>query len=570
MPEIIAHTADGIVLHFPEGTDPAIIQGAIKQHINQVMQPPGPPSFDTQKARNASAVKPIGPTGSPTGYLFGNPQSVEDLRNNVVDKARFILPPLAGAAAATAAAPSAPFTLGAGPIAAGIGANSAIDFLLKQLQSGDKLTADELKDSLKQGTLNEVGGRLLTGALKAGSAFRNAGVPDAASMAILKPTAGQMANSPFLKWVEKTLAPGSKAAAADRSARAGSQVGFNLAGKEAGRSATTVQDPNTMVKLITGELVPEESVGAQKILQRTADYQPIKITPNETTPGHYATGINTSNFDPKLSINQNLAQNPIPLTQTQVTSSGVTQVPIPGAYEIIPGVVKKVPFATDPASLKALMDDPVRLQDALTKSQAAGVGYNVRQDIAGLKIARIQQAATTVENGKMRINTDALENEFNTATKQGADAAESNRIIFKGSKNLSTIKQFYTNLAQTQDKPSSIPFRNMMIKGDAFILGMGMMHAAFSGGSLEALGPAAGFVGIQLGAAGLASLLTKETSGRIMLALANKSAVGVSDAYAGRMLMKGLSGTVNYLVHSDGSKTPVQFGPGGEPKVVGQ
>jgi hypothetical protein len=49
-----------------------------------------------------------------------------------------------------------------------------------------------------------------------------------------------------------------------------------------------------------------------------------------------------------------------------------------------------------------------------------------------------------------------------------------------------------------------------------------------------------------------------------MLALANNEALGVSEQYAARMIMKSISGTGAYLVGSDGSKTPVQVGKDGQ------
>jgi hypothetical protein len=516
---------DGSVIAFPDSMDDATIHAEGLKYLQQVMQPP-PAHLDT---RAAAAIKPIGPTGGPSGYLFGNPHSEEELRNNIVGMGRVVLPPLGAAAASVAATP---YTGGLGTAAAGAGAYTAIDALLKQLQSGKTTSiGSDLSDSAKDAVINEVGGRLIGGVLKTGKAFVNTGVPDPGSILNLKPTASQAFASTgdypiitnVLKFLEDHFASGSKAAAQSTSAELGSEAGFKLAGKVAGRSASTVQDPNTMVKLITGELVPEESVGLQKGLQYSK--------PPFTAP-----------------------------QVVQTAEQGAAA--IPGAYELVPGVIKKTPFATDPASLDAIIKDPERLQTALTKSQAAGLGYNVRQDMAGYQLARIQQEATTqLADGTLQLDANKMAAAFNDP-----EMAASNKILFKGSKNVSDIQQFYKNLAATQDKPGT---SRILRYANTIGIPMSLMHSAISG-NVAGAAVSGGFVAMELSAAALAKALTNPQSGRLMLALANKDALGVSEQYAARMLMKAISGTTVNLVGEDGSKVTSKVGSGGELKTVGQ
>lgn len=542
MADTIAVTPDGVEHKFLEGTDPAVIQRVIKQHIANVMKPPPPVN---QNAINAAAVHPVGPTQSPSGYLYGNAQTPEELRNNIVDIVRTIGSPLAGAGAAVAAAPSAPFTLGAGPVAAGIAGYTALDTLLKQLKSDKKTTlGEDVKDSALEGTLNEVGGRLIGGVYKTGKALANAGIPDPQSILNLAPTAGQVLKStgqhPWLAAIvnslENTFAGGSKAAAQANSAELGVAKGMRMAAKEAGRSVGTVSNPNDMVKLITGELVPEERQLAGKIVERTADYQPIKVVPSET---HF---IDTSN-------------GPSPFTQTRVTGP-VEQVPVPGGYEILPGIIKKTPFATDPASLNALIADDVRLQDALTKSQAAGLGTNVRQDMAGFHLARIQQDATKIVNGVTTIDTDQV-----LTALSNPKMASSNKVLFRGSTGLDNMKEFYKTLGQTQGQVGG--GSRILRYANTFGLPMSFLYSAMHGNA-AGMGASAGMAVLELSAAGLAKLLTTQQSGRLMVALASGAPLGVSDQYAARMVMKSLSGTPNYLVDGKGNRTPVQVGANGE------
>src|ERR1017187_1656108 len=107
MPEIIAHAPDGAELHFPDGTDPSVIQGAVKKHLGQ---PAITNPYDSLITPRQDI--PTGLPQTPGGPTYQTPlasdKTLEFMRN--------ILPPAARAAAATAATP---YTGGLGPFAAG-------------------------------------------------------------------------------------------------------------------------------------------------------------------------------------------------------------------------------------------------------------------------------------------------------------------------------------------------------------------------------------------------------------------------------------------------------------------
>lgn len=54
MPDIQAHLADGTTLHFPDGTDPSVIQRVVKSRVGQSVPIGGLPSFDPSKAQALS------------------------------------------------------------------------------------------------------------------------------------------------------------------------------------------------------------------------------------------------------------------------------------------------------------------------------------------------------------------------------------------------------------------------------------------------------------------------------------------------------------------------------------
>ncbi len=431
-----------------------------------------------------------------------------------LEASRYILPPAAAAAAGSAAAP---VTGGLGSFAAGTAAYTALDTLLKRLKSGDKVPlGEDLLSSAGEGLLNETGGRVIGKGISTVKAFNKLGTPDPSSILNLKPTASQALASTgdhsiatsIMKFLEDHFASGSKAAAQTESARLGSEKGFKIAAKEAGRSVSTIKDPNAMFGLIETGLVPESSVG------------PVTIKPK-------------------------------PVSRSS---------PVSGQYEVIPGVVKEVPFATDPASLDKLFRDPVKLQDALTKGQAAGVGYNVRQDMAGYQLSRIQEAATSrAADGSIRIDPVKIQNAL-----YDPEMIASNKILFKGSNGLSNAQQFYKNLAYTQDKPGT---SRILRYANTIGIPMSLIHSAISG-NVAGAAAAGSLVGVELSAAALAKALTNPQSARLMLAMANKDALGVSEQYAARMIVKAISGSVINLVNQDGSKTPAKVGFGGELKPL--
>ena len=496
MPEVIAHTTDGATLHFPDGTDPSIIQKAIKSHISAVMAPPPPPD---PRAPSANVIKPVSGglnQATPSNYMVGNPSTAAEGANNSIEFLRNILPPAAGAVAGAVATP---YTGGLGTAAASGAAYTGVDALLKQLKIGNKESIpDSLKDSLVQAAINEAGGKIIGGVWKAAKAFRAVDQPE-----ILKflPTASQALQAEgkhptvasILKYVEDHFAPGTKAAAQEVSAQEGSQLGYKEAAKIAGRSQQfkTLEDPNKVAEFISKEL-------------------------------------------PLENVREGLA-------------------------------TKAVPYATDPASLDKLIANPTRLQDALTRSQGSGAGINARQDIAAYRLARMQQEATTLgPNGVVKVDPLKV-----AASLNDPEMAASNKILFSG-KQMSNIQQFYKNFAETQDKLQGFGgFGKLRLAMEGIGLTGSLAHALITGNAAPvavALAP----IGVEIGLAGLAKTLSNPKTARLMLALANNEALGVSDQFAAKVIMQAIQGATGNLINKDGSKTPFQVKGGQMVPLEGQ
>ena len=150
MPEIVAHAPDGTELHFPDGTDPSVIQSTVKKHLGQ---PSTTNPYDNLVTPRQDIPK--GPPQTP-----GGPSYVEPIASDkTIDFMRNILPPAAGAAAATVATP---YTGGLGTFAAGTAGYTGMDQLLKSMKSGTSSESipASLMDSLTSAVINEAGGQI--------------------------------------------------------------------------------------------------------------------------------------------------------------------------------------------------------------------------------------------------------------------------------------------------------------------------------------------------------------------------------------------------------------------------
>lgn len=555
MAEIIAHAPDGATLHFPEGTSPDVIDRVIKQRLNQNSNSgaSGAPTW-ADLARDEAKNAPSQEQLQKESALRMQPSM-----NPIVDIANPILSTMAGTAAGAAYPPAAPIT--------GPGVYALTHMLLEKLKSTPENgvianAAGLTPGSLSSGATNAFSdlalGKVVDTGITVGKGLLGKLANDADIMKYLPTTsqAMRMKNGPsklasLAKFMEDTFSPGAKAAAQNESGAAAQQIGNQMAAKMAGRSVSTISNPNTMIQLTTGEMVPAEEYGSSKILQRTATVQPISFLKNPLLPPEVPEDVLAANGFGGQSIPPKLAVAP---TQT-MAGAGTKEVPIPGAYEILPGVVKKVPFATDPIELYANIKDPSKLQKMLTDSQAAGLGVNVRQDLGSFNFKTNLDAATTkLANGTVRVDPDKFRDlMFPT----NGLMTSSNDILYSKTAQ-SNIMQFVKNIAETQAKsgsPWQVNGARMIFGGSAITLPLSFLRSALLGSTTGMVG-AAGIGGIEVGLNQVGRLLSNPKTARIMLALADGSALGVSDQLAARAIVKGLSRATVNVVNGDGTKEP--------------
>jgi hypothetical protein len=433
---------------------------------------------------------------------------------------------------------------GVGPVT-GPAFYTGADYLMQQLKReqttpGQKLVNTGLQALL--GKLFDLGGQAV-------GAVRNSGVPDPLSS--FKPTTSQVMNAngvpgaSVVRMLEDNLTPGSKAKDLVESGKAASREGQDVAASIAGRSTEEVTNPHEMVRLINGQLVPESDfqkiaikprtapVQPVKVVKDTAEVQPIKIVPDEAPYRPSQTRVTGLPEQVETSG-----------TQTRVTGPQ-EQVEVPGSYEVLPGVAKKVPFATDPKSMDKLVSDPVRLQDALTRSQQAGLGTNVRQDLGGYRFSRVLQNATKPDG--------SLDIGMARAAFENPDFTETNKILY-GSRAASDINQFFKNASFVDGKVSpNGTLRKILLRADGVVLPFALIHSAITG-STSGLATSGTAVGLQITASGLTRLFTRPESARIMVKLAGAEPLGMSDAFAAKIILRGLQGTASYLIGKDGQK----------------
>lgn len=262
--DIQAHLDDGSILHFPVGTDPQVVQGAVKKQIQQG-------SFDRMKKQlvdrgafsQDEADKLLGSKVGEAPDLAKVGQVVKartlDAAGNAVKDAK----PFSIAPALTAGETVAGLTPGglvpkaiAGGVAAGTayfglhGALNRIQNYLKGTNEDDNPATDL--------AINEAGTGVAKGVMKAGKAVLP---PTMEALAKLSPTFSQFASSPEAggvanllskgtKYFEDLFAPGAKSAAVSNSGRLASGEIADQASKLSGRAKSTVQNPHFFAQKI--------------------------------------------------------------------------------------------------------------------------------------------------------------------------------------------------------------------------------------------------------------------------------------------------------------------------------
>lgn len=255
-----AHLADGTILQFPEGTDPAIVQLTVKRHIATTSLNAGVPS-----------KPPAGSTSA--GNDPTNPSGFVDAASSTVDAARpFSIPAAISAGIKTADITPGPPTLkalaGAG-MAAGtyVGADTALQ-KIRNLLSGSSEEPD-LADSAKNLAINEIGGKVIGAAARganaatggrlgqlAGSAAKTIGInssltPDQEEMSKLSPTFAQyFGNKKIPKTLEDLFAAGTKTASIKNSGKLADSMLTSEAQDVSGRAVSVVNSPQQLASRI--------------------------------------------------------------------------------------------------------------------------------------------------------------------------------------------------------------------------------------------------------------------------------------------------------------------------------
>jgi len=225
------------------------------------------------------------------------------LDDTIIDLLRPVLASAGAGAAGTLAAPSAPFTLGAGPVVAGAGAYTGIDALLQHLKSQPSTSLTSQALGLKPGSISStlantgeqyLGGKLLesgVGALaRGGKALLSSDAPEIYKFL---PTTSQAAENAGLNKtaaVAKTLEDFSisaKQKALDRSAGAGFTQALQTAKN---LDFNFSRNPNTMLDLIRSD-TPPGSIESFNVLDKAIS-DPNKLQEVLTTAQTNGVGSN--------------------------------------------------------------------------------------------------------------------------------------------------------------------------------------------------------------------------------------------------------------------------------------
>lgn len=224
MSEVIANLPDGTQLHFPEGTDPTVVQNVVRKKLNPTS------SFDSGGRGVPSdwKDKDYASRGTPAAQTAISP----------IDIARPFDVPAAFAAGRTAASMTpdpelAPF-VGAG---VGLGSYLGLDSLLQRLSGKEP----DLTDSAVNLGVNEIGGRIV-GAITKGLSGKL--LPSQEELMKLKPTYGQATQGRLSQFLEDVFDPVNKANSIKTSGKLAEEQVNNRAQKLSGKSVATLDNPN--------------------------------------------------------------------------------------------------------------------------------------------------------------------------------------------------------------------------------------------------------------------------------------------------------------------------------------
>jgi len=409
----------------------------------------------------------------------------------------FVRPFIAGAGGTAAGAGAGLLT--ANPIVgfgAEVGGYAAIDRMLNALKPIQQTPAGQqnegITDSLKDGFINAIGGRIIGGLWRGGKAIANASTPEIYKFA---PTTSQALEAyghhmlaTSAKFAEDFGATGAKAAALDKAGGAGFTQALGMANAMNGRPFTVNTDP---VKL------------ADKL--RT------------TLEG----GLSTN-----------------PATSFRPASHYASE----EALDILSG--GQNPFQ----KLDDVIQDPDRLSKVLKAGQLMGPsGLNVRKDLQAYQFMRIVNTAATRDASGAVTRLDP-----NKLTRMWTDPEMNTSLnTLFGKSGMQDVQDFIKNIAYTQDKQQTYPVaKQLRFLGSGFSLGLGLL----SNNLHMAATSATSIAGLYLPVAAMGRLLTNPATSKIVTKIAGSQPLDASSGYIAKALTSALQGINIAAIDTKGNK----------------
>jgi hypothetical protein len=350
------------------------------------------------------------------------------------------------------------------------------------------------------------------------ASLQKTGVPDIYNY---HPTTSQAANALDLPWLAKgakaleDMNTSAKSAALDRTAGKGFTQALLLA-----KNADWVFNRNPeIMKEFTSEVLP----------MTEGSYTPITIKEGQK----YTPLTKTTSFQPST-----------PTT-------------------IVPGEPKQVLYDSF-SKIDKLIADPEQLQKVFETSQSLGTGENVKKTLQGYQFMRNwNNAVQNMADGSTRIDAGKL------ASSWADPEMQSSYKVLYNAQTRANINQFVKNIGTVQDKMGGHQFSTFWAWHSGIIMGGGLLGSILKGEPSLAAGAGGEVLGMYVGAQQIGRLLSNPNVARTVVALAGGEPLGKTNELAGKMILRGLNGTVVALTHRDGSQTPMKV-VDGQLKAVGQ
>ena len=509
-----------------------------------------------QSTLNAEAMKYVYKTGGfvkslttpgnsptlqpqPRGWASTNPNPNEPnpIKDMAIDLARPILSGAGATAAATAALPADPFTLGGASLAAGGGAYLGIDALLQHLKSNPQQNSGAAQllgakqggasatvlNSIQQALEVAAGSKVFRGVSAGIKAIRDVDLPEIQNFL---PTTGQAANAALAETPKPLLSQGIPTALGNWWTR----LKLNVLGS----GASTLEGFNAKAR--SAALDRTGGAGFTQALQTSKelgfDLQKDPFT------GHFQDPM-----DPVYNLTKN----------SMIGNTG---------FDMSPDLSLDKAYKT----IDSTIADVDKLKNTLATASATGTGDNLRKAFQQRQFSKMFNDATTrdVATGStytdnvVRINPKSFNDTWTDPAMQ-----KSLKELYNAPQR-ANIEQFFKNVEMTQDKVSSFPMAKplWMLRGGVG-LGMGLVTSMLTGNVAEsALAGGAGITGMVLGGDELAKMLTNPKTGRFLVRLAGGEAPGASEQFIGKMMSQVLNGSTVALIDSKGNKHPGQLKDG--------